>query len=68
MGPTKEEKEPLRDSAGNPQAIQREEDTWGKGIESNNEAIDADDADLPDDEVDPSDHGQVDHDAWPEPP
>lgn len=55
MGPKKEEeKQPLLDSTGQPQVHVTEEDVAGKGIESDNEAIDADDE--PADEVDPSDH------------
>lgn len=68
MGPTKEDKEPLLDSAGNPQVLTTDEDAVGVGSEAYNEPIDGDDTDLPDDEPDPSDHAQVDHDAWPEPP
>lgn len=67
MGPTKEaDREPLRDPAGNLQVFVTEEDVAGVGSEAHNEPIDTDE-DGPDDEPDPSDHAQVDHDAWSEP-
>lgn len=57
MGPKRdeEEKEPLRDPAGNPQVFVTDDDVAGVS-EAGNEAIDTDGDDQPDDEPDPSDH------------